>query len=84
MPTLRLRLQEPFDLTNPTVRSRPNSRDMCPRYIETFRNFRIRILRSWTHGVPVRALLGAKGQGIRARTDLQEGPSKGATSSDQE
>ncbi|CAL8174705.1 unnamed protein product [Prunus armeniaca] len=34
MPTLRLRLQEPFDLTNPTVRSRPNSRDMCPSMLK--------------------------------------------------
>ncbi|CAL2256353.1 unnamed protein product [Prunus armeniaca] len=47
MPTLGPRLQKPFDraiVSNLTVQLRPNSQDMCPRYVKTSRNTRIRIL----------------------------------------
>ncbi|CAL8124585.1 unnamed protein product [Prunus armeniaca] len=50
MPTLWLGLQQLSDraiVGNPTVRLRPNSRDMCPRHIGTFRDSRICDRRSW-------------------------------------
>ncbi|KAI5317327.1 hypothetical protein L3X38_037034 [Prunus dulcis] len=50
-PTLGQGLQEQSDraiVSSPTVRSRPNSRDMCPRHVKTSRNSRIGILKSWT------------------------------------
>ncbi|KAI5349988.1 hypothetical protein L3X38_002879 [Prunus dulcis] len=50
MPTLGLGLQYPSDLAiviNLTVRLIPNSRDMCPRHIGTFRDSQICDRRSW-------------------------------------